>query len=231
MGVRSLINLFGDLIFDLLSWVIFIPKTFLMALVPGKSQTYVNGQWSLPEEKRYDPTTSPIIFFIAMILWGVLNVVLGAGISPGDYVQEMLSLSEFGLISIFIGAFMRPLTFAILLQLGSSLQKKESFGRESFRKIFDVQCLHWGVFAMIGPLIGLLPVEPVDRLARSVPFLFVALPMVYMGWLESQSVEEELNISRYYAFTSGIVLAFITNAFVGEIFGDVYAPLLDLIKG
>lgn len=230
MRIGTLTSLFEDLLFDLLAWVIFIPKTILVAIVPGRSQAYVNEQSELPQEKRYDATVSPIIFFVAMVLFGIFALILRVGESPSAYLQELLSLSDFGLVTMFASAFLRPLTFGTLLQLGRSFRKNETFGRESFRKLFDVQCLIWGVFVTIGPLVSLLPVEPVDRLASALPILFIGPPLLYMGWLERQSLVEEFNTSPARAFVLGTVLSFMTVAFAGEVAGDIHAPLVRLLE-
>lgn len=228
MGIGSLLQIFEDLIFDLLSWVIFIPKTFILALVPGKGHTYVQEQWKLSQEERYDATISPILFYVAMILFGVLTVIWDRGIPSSEYFLQLLNLSEFGLFSVFIGAFMRPLIFTIILQFSQSMRSRESFGRLSFRQKFDVQCLLWGVFVTIPAILWFFPKVPMDRLYNAVPFLFVLLPMLYLGWLETKTLEEEFKISKLSAFLIAAVLAFGVNALVGEIYGDVYTPLFSI---
>lgn len=228
MRIGNLLKLFEDLIFDLLSWVIFIPKTFILALAPGKGHVYVQEQWKLSEEEKYDATVTPIIFYIAMIFFGVLTVIWDRGFTTIEYFKQLLSLSDLGMFSVFISAFMQPLVFTILLQLGQSMRSKKPFGRQSFRQKFDVQCLLWGVFVAIGPILWFFPKAPIDRLFKSVPFLFFALPMLYLSWLETKTIEEEFKISKRSAFLIAAVLAFAVNTIVVEILGDIYAPLFNI---
>ena len=230
MKIGSLIKLIEDLIFELLSWVLFIPKTLILANRPGASYNYVASEWEKPDDERYSPTLSPIMFYLAMILAGVLEVGWALGVPPRDYLDHMLKLSELDLVGLFVGALLLPLFYSIVLQLILWRRTKETITRKSLRKIFDLQCLYWGAFVIYGLVLGVMTNIPfLGNLVGQYPLLFLSiLPLTYIGWLETGTFKGGFELKPVYAFLLGAGIAFCVQFLVDLLIGDIYAPLTRL---
>jgi hypothetical protein len=51
MRVGGILKLIEDLLFELLSWLLSISKTFLMAVRPGRVQRCISSEWVSEKEE------------------------------------------------------------------------------------------------------------------------------------------------------------------------------------
>jgi hypothetical protein len=231
MSIDSLIDLFEDLVFRILSWIIFIPKTYLLAIQPGKAPNYVVSHQGRARAERYDEIISPILFYTFMVLLGAIPIDPNSEVSPGDYLQRLLSLPEIQLIGAFILSFLLPIGVSIIVSLAQRLFKDKPILRVSLRRLFDTQCLLWGVFASIGPLVSLilnlLPktwVGVTDFIVR-----FHQIPaLVYFTLLQSYVVKKEFGLRLVYSFVLAGAAILVLRLFTVRLFGNPYAALFEL---
>ncbi len=234
MRFGSVLKLLEDLIFELLSWILFIPKTFILSVQPGRVHTYVTAEWEREEGEKYEEYVSPVLFYIGMIMLGVLETAAAQGRDPIDYLSQLFQLTELVLFQVLFGVFLWPLLTAIVLQLVQRMRRQQDFDRNTFRRHFDMQCLYWGFFVAVGPLLGIIGRLAPELIFGILEWLGIGVEVVvvsYLGFLISKTVEAELDLRWPYALALSIALVVAVRFTVVQLIGDAYAPLFDLIDG
>lgn len=228
MTISNLLRIFEDLLYDLLSWIVFIPKTLILAAVPGKPQKLVESQWQINEKERYDGIVSPILFYLIIT---IITTIMFSGASIFAFLNALLELRDFQMVSIFLASFMAPLLFAITIQLAKSIKTRTNFGSKQFRKQFEVQCLLFGASSLVPPIFDMMVRNPnTSQIILSFPILFsMVIPLVYPAWLQQSVLSNELKIDDRLAFILGIALTFGISLLVGNVFGDTYSQLYGLL--
>lgn len=232
MRFGSILQLLEDLIFELLSWILFIPKTFILSVQPGKVQTYVAAEWERDADEKYEEYVSPVLFYIGMIMLGVLETAASRGRNPVDYLGQLFQLTDLVLVQVLFGVFLWPLLTAIVLQLAQRLWKGLDFDRNSFRRLFDMQCLYWGFFVAVGPLLGIIGRLAPEQIFGLLEWFGIGVEVVvvsYLGFLISKTVEAELELRWPYALAISIAVVVAVRFTVVLLIGNAYEPLFDLI--
>jgi uncharacterized membrane protein len=154
MKVKDIIQLLEDLLFEIISWIVFFPITLIRVMKLTWAYTYVSEAYAEDDpKKRYLYSISPILFyFIAVIL---STVVIE---KQFDLTFEILeSVTQTNLMLSALQVFSIPFITSLPLWVLISWQRGVAFNfeKDSLRRLFEVQCLVWPTIYLLGSLISL----------------------------------------------------------------------------
>jgi hypothetical protein len=155
MKLKDIIQLLEDVVFEMMSWIVFFPITMFRVVKPKWKWafTYVTeAHEEADPKKRYLDGLSPVLFYFISI---VLTVVIEKQSNLSFDVLE--NLSQTNLLVAAIGAFSVPFISAFPFWLLISWQPKWSFNfdRNDLRRLFEIQCMVWPVLYLIVALLSL----------------------------------------------------------------------------
>lgn len=134
MDILKIIQSLQDFMFELVVWVLLLPKTIFNAVVrPGWVVAYVNQEWEKQPEDRFDEYLSPALFLLvvavipnALFNWmgGSLNADVTARLTEDNLVASTLSVLVCLLVYIF---WLQVLC-------------KQPVRRSTLKRLFYIQC-------------------------------------------------------------------------------------------
>lgn len=150
MDLLKWIKSLDELLFELMSWMVFWPLTLVRTLLrPLTMMRYADAQLSLPEDDQYAEALSPPVFLVVTLV--VTHLVAVAMGEPDVIIQQRSGIA--GLVSddssalvvriAFFAAF--PMMFSIILLIRS----KRRINRTNLQWPFYAQCYPTAVFAAI----------------------------------------------------------------------------------
>lgn len=131
MDLSKLLDSIEKLIYEFLLLVIFIPRTLFNLLRPKWSYNYIEKQFALPEEDRFQEQVSPIILFVILVTIPIylslssFPELTRLDINKNDVVTRvMLSktfsfVDKFVITSLLFSAY--PIIYSIILLLRQHL--------------------------------------------------------------------------------------------------------------
>lgn len=130
MNLIQLIRLIEELVFEVMSWFIMIPKTFAKLISsPEWGPDYVMAELSRPLDQRFDDYVSPIILWLVLAVLPYFAAIKPlAAFLPGDFNQQLL------LVALFLAA--GPLGFATAVVAS----RNETLSKSNLKAPFHVQC-------------------------------------------------------------------------------------------
>lgn len=147
-----------DLLFELLSWLVFFPITLWRTLVrPLDTMDYAERELTEDAERQYDETLSPPQYLLVALL--VSHAAELAIVGQSDMVADRTGLA--GLIrddaSLLLFRIMAAGLIAALLAIRLLRRQGRRVSRSSLRNPFYAQCFPAGTFVLamgIGEVIG-----------------------------------------------------------------------------
>jgi hypothetical protein len=140
MDLSKLFDSIEKLIYNFLLLVLFLPKTLFKLLIPKWSYSYVENQFKLSEEDRFQDHISPMLLFIILVTIPVyFSMRYGTYLGPLDtnrddfisviVLNKDISFGDkFVVISLLFNTY--PILFAILLLW----MQKIAITKQSFKK-------------------------------------------------------------------------------------------------
>lgn len=217
----NLLKSFDDLLYELMSWLVFYPLTLWRALQhPWGMMDYASRELSEGEHHQYTDTLSPPLFLlVTLLLSHALELALvgeSALVTSHHGLASMIDddTSLLMLRLVIFGVF--PMILAVrLVRLD-----KRKLTRESLRRPFYAQCYPAGVFALIEGVGSLCTQLGRDWLS-AVGVILMLTGLVWYAVLQARWFSRALKISLF----RGLV-----HASVGLVVGvgviAVAAPLL-----
>lgn len=147
MDLMRMLRSLEELIYEVMTWLVFYPRTFLLTLFrPLKTLEYCRSQFHRPEDEQFDQSLSPPLFLM-LSLFIAHMAALGVHFDPLSQDSSFLgSLSQQNLLffrSLFFAVF--PLMFALHHVKVSGL----SLSRAALRAPFFIECFPAAVFALL----------------------------------------------------------------------------------
>jgi hypothetical protein len=180
-----------ELVFEVASWVIFIPKTLCKAIFhPGWVARYVVSEAQKKPEERHQEYMSPILFWLIV---GVLPYALilqyrSSGSTAADEVMSTTLPNAAGMLAL------GPLALVVL----PALLRKQPVDRAWLRQLFEAECLAFtpvlvsGVPFLLAQLHGVAE----DSLLEFVSVApFVIFGLIPFSFAQDAILKEELGMT------------------------------------
>jgi hypothetical protein len=151
MNVLTILRSVEELLYEVMSWLLFYPRTLMMTLRhPLRTMRYSDSEQRDKPEKQYLETLSPPLFLVLSILLAhALELVFGVGLAVGNEsspVSRLITSNDQTLLAFRALMFsLHPLVFAwAWLKLSG-----HKIDRESLRAPFFAQCYLSGATSIL----------------------------------------------------------------------------------
>lgn len=221
MDFMKWLNSLDELLFEVMSWLVFFPLTLWRTLVrPMAMMAYADEQLALPEDEQYAATVSPPLFLALALL-----IAHGVGTALGQ--TDAIIANRHGLAALVdsetSALLLRLVVFAIFpLVMSVRLLRRRGVKilRKTLRLPFYGQCYPAATFALmlsLGTTIGTLRDQP----AHIAGVVLTSLAFVYFLAVETRWFMAQLTIGPVRAFGAalfGLVEGFALLLLVGFLF-------------
>ena len=221
MDFMKWLNSLDELLFEVMSWLVFFPLTLWRTLVhPLKMMAYADQQLALPQDEQYAAAVSP-----PLVLALALLIAHGVGTALGQ--TDAIIANRHGLAGLIdsetSALLLRMVVFAIFpLVMSVRLLRRRGVKivRGTLRLPFYGQCYPAAAFALtlnLGMTLGTLQGRP----AHIAGAILVSLAFVYFLAVETRWFMAQLSIGPLRAFGAallGLVEGFALLLLVGFLF-------------
>ena len=135
MDILKIIQSLQDFMYELVVWVLLLPKTIFNAVIrPGWMVGYVNREWTKTADERFDEFLSPALFLLVVaVIPNALFNWMGKDIVTSDITAQ---LTEDNLVASTLSVLVCLLVYLFWLQLLS----KQPVRRSTLKRLFYIQC-------------------------------------------------------------------------------------------
>lgn len=135
MDILKIIQSLQDFMYELVVWVLLLPKTIFRAVFrPGWMVAYVNAEWEKDAESRFDDYLSPALFLLVVaVVPNALFNWMGRVVVPSDLTAQ---LTESNLVASTLAVLTCLLIYLFWLQILS----KNPVRRSTLKRLFFIQC-------------------------------------------------------------------------------------------
>ena len=135
MDILKIIQSLQDLMYELVIWVLLLPKTIFNAVFrPGSLVNYVNQEWEKSADDRFDDYLSPALFLLVVaVIPNTLFNWMGRAVISSDFAAQ---LTEDNLIASTLAVLTCLLFYLFWLQILSRRPVKRSM----LKRLFLIQC-------------------------------------------------------------------------------------------
>jgi len=201
MGFLQLLKSLDDLLYEVMSWLVFYPVTLWRTLRhPWAMMAYSDAELRDSEEQQYTDTLSPPLFLL-------LTLILGHGIELAAVGQNKLVGDKTGLAALITDdttlLMMRLLVFSmfpLLMAVRLLRKRKAPITRETLRQPFYSQCYPAGLFALLLGLGG-IAVQLRWWHAQIAGCVLMGLALLWYGSLQTRWFARELGVSAVRGFS------------------------------
>lgn len=220
MNAMKILQSVEELLYEVMSWLLFYPRTLLMTLRhPLRTMHYSDAEQRDKPEKQYLETLSPPLFLVLSILLAHgLELIFGVGVTrEANPVSRFITGNEQNLLAFRALMFsLHPLVFAwAYLKLS-----KRKIDRDSLRTPFFAQCYLSGATSILVS-VGTLGVnDPAIwstlagiAIVVIITVWYVAIQRLWLMSVPAMTGRRALGWALgLYAFTTGLVV--LANAIV-----------------
>lgn len=197
MDFYKLIRSLDELLYEVMSWLMFYPVTLWRAIIhPVKSLHYAENEMKQPEEERFAETLNPPLFlFITIALVHLVELGL---VGQSDVVRDKSGYAAFVSDDETL-VVMRILMFGLfplLLARRKLKARGELINRENLRQPFYAQCYATAPFALLVSAAGIVSRLHYEALNLGV----LGIAFLWFGLIEVEYYRTRLNIGRWKAF-------------------------------
>lgn len=173
----GIIQSLQDFIFEILVWIVFLPKTLLQVVFkPGQVVKYVNEETEKTTDKQYDEYLHPAFFFLAAVIFRI------AFRSPRDFAGD---LTEEAILKYVV----QDLIIFMFYLVWMEWLNKRPLKRSTLKRLFHIQCYILGSVQFLETL--LLSLDRPGAWTNYIEVATMALIVTY----ESVVFREELKTS------------------------------------
>ena len=199
MDIFKIIQSLQDFMYELVVWVLLLPKTILRAVFrPGKMVAYVNEEWSKDPEDRFDDYLSPALFLLVVaVVPNALFNWMGQVVVPSDIAAQ---LTENNLVASTLAVLTCLLVYLFWLQVLS----KKPIRRSALKRLFFIQCYVVAPAQFIYVLLALAGLNTIG--AGFVWMLNIAITTFYEAFAFSDELKTGWFKGWFYALLPYIVV-------------------------
>lgn len=215
MNAMKILQSVEDLLYEVMSWLLFYPRTLMMTLRhPLRTMHYSDAEQHDKPEKQYLETLSPPLFLVLSILLAHgLELLFGVGVTnEPNAVSRLITASEQNLLAFRALMFsLHPLVFAwAYLKLS---QRK--IDRDSLRTPFFAQCYLAGATSILVSLGSLGAQDPAlwstlagMVLVGAITVWYVAIQRLWLATVPGMTAARAWGWAiGLYLLTTGLVVA------------------------
>ena len=208
MNVLTILRSVEELLYEVMSWLLFYPRTLLMTLThPLRTMRYSDSEQRDKPDQQYLETLSPPLFLVLSILLAHgLEVVFGFSVETGqNSLGRIVAASDQNLLAFRALMFsLHPLIFAwAWLKLS-----KHRIDRESLRPPFFAQCYLSGATSILVSLGSLGVQDPAVWTTLAGAAIVLVASVWYVSiqsrWL--MTVQGGISRPRAWAWSIGLYL-------------------------
>ncbi|MFA6115347.1 MAG: hypothetical protein WC729_15215 [Sphingomonas sp.] len=200
MNFMQWLNSLDELLFEILSWVIFFPITLWRIIRhPLSMMAYAEAQLALPEDDQYGDALSPPIFL-------VLSLLLAQALELTLVGTNAIVRSRHGLASLVDDntslLLLRLILFGIFpLLMATRLVRKRGVGldRKALKPPFYAQCYLAAPFALTLGIGGTMMTQPWDRV-RIAGLAVMVVALLAYGIVQTRWFAVQLDVPPGRAF-------------------------------
>ena len=135
MDLLKIIQSLQDFMYELVVWILLLPKTILRAVFrPGLMVSYVNQEWEKDESDRFDEYLAPALFLLVVaVVPNTLFNWMGRALVSTDLAAQ---LTENNLVASTMAVLTCLLVFLFWLQILS----RKPVRRSMLKRLFFIQC-------------------------------------------------------------------------------------------
>ncbi len=136
MDIVKLIQSLQELVFEIVVWILLLPKTLFRALVrPDQMVKYVNSELGKEPEKQFDDYVPPVLFFLLLaVIPAAFYTWTGQGTSEDGGLLSQLTENN-----VLASAITTSISLLIYLVWIEGLNKRP-LRRSGLRRLFFIQC-------------------------------------------------------------------------------------------
>jgi hypothetical protein len=216
-------------IFEVASWILYIPKTLFQTLFhPAWIQGYVSAEWSKEPPDRFTEHMSPVLLWLiaGVVPSTLLTLLAKASIALASAFANLARNFEQLVVLLAVSLAIQPLAFSV----GTLLLAKKPLDKESLKRQFYIQCLCYAGSTFLAQ-IALLPVLAALNFPDDmIPLLSLAVLLFLgvFGWFtlaEAYTLKQELKITLGRASVRAIALL-VSVLVVGMVIGGCLGGVL-----
>src|SRR5688572_6702391 len=135
MDFVKMIQSLQDLVFEIVVWVLLLPKTFFRALLrPDLMVKYVNSEFQKEPEKQFDDYVPPVLFYLMLaVIPAALYTWTGQGTEEG---RSPFELTENNVLTSVLTTLISLLIYLVWIEA----LNKRPLRRSGLRRLFFIQC-------------------------------------------------------------------------------------------
>lgn len=221
MTFLQLLSALDDLLYEVMSWLVFLPITMWRILrAPLTMMRYAEEQLALEEDKQYAATLSPPIMLILTIVVGQALGLAFEGVS--SIVSSRHGLA--GLVNdnttLFILRLFLFAIFALVLATWKVHRSQIDLDRTSLKPAFYAQCYATSPLALAVAIAG-IAMAHTDASVRLYGFVGLVLSLLIYGVVQIRWFRRELDTSLPRAFadaTIGMVSSLLIFGLIAYLF-------------
>lgn len=200
MNFMHLLKSLDDLLFELMSWIVFYPITLWRTIRhPWAMMDYASRELGVAEDNQYDDTLSPPLFLLVTLL--LSHSFELALVGQSKLVEDKRGLAA--LVTDDTSLLLLRLLFFSIFPLIMALQlvrkQKGGLTRDTLRRPFYAQCYLAGPFALLVGLGGVF-----GQLSRSwsplVGLALIVLAFLWYGGFQTHWFSKKLRTSLMHGF-------------------------------
>lgn len=186
MDILRIIQSLQDFMYELVVWVLLLPKTVFRAVFrPAQMVAYVNAEWEKSPEDRFDDYLSPALFLLVVaVVPNALFNWMGQVVVPLDLSAQ---LTENNLAASTLAVLTCLLVYLFWLQLFN----KNPVRRSTLKRLFFIQCYLVAPAQLIYLLLAVLGLNTINSVLVWVLNIFVTT------FYEAFAFQDELKIGWF----------------------------------
>ena len=222
MGFLQLVRSVEDLIYEIMSWLIFYPRTFWSVLRhPVQMIDYSDAEQSDTPSEQYTDTLSPPLFLVlSIVLSHSLELAFKTRVEiPRSQIAALFSNTDETLILFRTVLFsIYPLIFAV----GLLKRSGQNVERKSLRGPFFSQCYLGALFAMLISICSIMARAKLDAVEIA-GLALGALTVIWFVTIQAMWFREHLATGRLKATWIAVGTFFKASFFNGLIAALLFA--------
>lgn len=186
MDLLKIIQSLQDFMYELVVWILLLPKTILRAVFrPGLMVSYVNQEWEKAESDRFDEYLSPALFLLVVaVVPNTLFNWMGRALVSTDLAAQ---LTENNLVASTMAVLTCLLVFLFWLQILS----RKPVRRSMLKRLFFIQCYLVAPAQLIYLLLALVGLNTVS------PWVIWVVNILITTFYEAFAFRDELKVGWF----------------------------------